>query len=105
MFSIETIYLLGSMAAVAAMAPQVKTLLTTRSSAELSLLSWCIWSGSQIIAFAYSISLGALPFIVISGVWVVYYLLIVTLIIRFRKSAKKVAEPATMTLGETKISL
>lgn len=86
---IEFIYLLASSAAIIAMAPQVKQLILTRRSNELSLPSWCIWCISQMTAVAYGISLHAVPYIVINGIWLAYYLVMVFLIIKYRRQPRE----------------
>lgn len=92
-FHIEIIYLLASTGAIIAMAPQVKKLLVTRRSNELSLPSWCVWCMSQMTAVAYGISLRATAYIVINVIWLLYYVTMTCLIIKYRqRSEELVAE-------------
>lgn len=84
MVTIEFAYLLSSSIAVLAMAPQVKKLITAGRSDELSLISWLVWTGGQVVGLVYSISVHLMPFIIIGSIWVAYYVAMVCLIIWFR---------------------
>lgn len=88
MITLELAYILASGISVLAMAPQVKKLITARSSDELSLVSWLVWMGAQVITLAYSISLKVVPFIIIGSFWVLYYVTIVCMIIWYRYKSR-----------------
>ena len=96
MVTIELAYLMASTVAIIAMAPQVKQLLITKQSDEFSLFSWMAWTFSQFIALLYGVSHGALPYIIVNSIWLLYYLVMVVMIIRYRKtdSAQFITEPA-----------
>ena len=81
---IELAYLIASLASIGAMAPQIRQLLVTKQTDELSLLSWTIWAVAQVIATIYAISIHALPFIIMSSTWLLYYLCMVGLILYYR---------------------
>ena len=95
---IEFIYITASLASVCAMAPQVKQVLITKRTDELSLTSWVIWAVAQAGTTIYALSVNAPPFIVISSVWALYYAAMVTLILHYRRTGPAlltVAIPAT----------
>lgn len=82
---IEFIYLLASGTAIAAMAPQVKQLLVHKDVSSLSLTSWVIWTVAQAIATVYGISIGALPYVIISSIWLTYYGSVVGIILYYQR--------------------
>jgi uncharacterized protein with PQ loop repeat len=82
---IEIAYLVASAVAVIAMAPQIKQLLLTKESDELSITTWAMWTLYQAIALAYSMALYIIPYIVVNLIWVTFYATIVCLIIKYRK--------------------
>lgn len=103
MLKIELLYLIASTVAIVAMAPQVRQLFVTRDSRELHLPSWCIWSMNQLVAILYGISLQATPYIVINSIWFVYYLIMVALIIKYRKAKNAPFEGSNLEAIEIKV--
>ncbi len=98
---IEFIYISASLASICAMAPQVKQVLVTKRTDELSLTSWVIWAIAQAGTTVYALSVNALPFIVISGVWSLYYAAMVTMILHYRRQQRVPLTAATpVTTGE-----
>ena len=81
---IEIAYIIASVASIGAMAPQIRQLLITKKTDELSLLSWTIWAAAQLIATVYAISIHALPFIIMSSMWLFYYACVVSIILYYR---------------------
>ena len=86
MHFIELTYLIASVAAVIAMAPQIKTLLVTKQSDELNLSTWMVWASYQVVALMYSISLGAIPYLIANIAWLMFYAVMLTLIVKYRKN-------------------
>lgn len=84
--TIELIYLAASSVAIIAMAPQVKQLFVTKRSDEFSLASWLAWTCSQGVAILYGLSLGALPYVIINSIWFSYYLVMVAMIMYYRRA-------------------
>lgn len=82
---IEIIYLSSSAVAVLAMAPQIKQLLVTKQTDELNLNSWLAWLGNQVVALFYAISIHAVPYIIINFAWIAFYLIMIYLIIKYKK--------------------
>jgi len=87
---IELIYLTASLIAIVAVVPQIKKLLVTKQSDELSLGTWTAWTACQGVALLYAISIHAVAYIVVNILWIVFYAVMVFLIIRYRN---KVPEP------------
>lgn len=83
--TIEFVYFAASTVAVIAMAPQIKQLIVTKRSDEFNLGSWSVWGFSQFIALMYGISLGALPYIIVNTIWLVYYATMVGFILHYRR--------------------
>ncbi len=86
MHIIETLYLLASFVSILAMAPQIKQLFVTKRSDELSLTTWLVWSSYQCIALAYAIALHLVIYSIVNVSWVLFYGVMITMIIRYRKN-------------------
>lgn len=81
---IQLAYLVATFASVASGLPQIKQLLITKQSDELSLKTWISWTTCQCVALLYAISLGAIPYIIANVAWIIFYLYMVFLIIKYR---------------------
>ncbi len=86
---IEITYLIASIVAIIAMAPQIKLLLMTKQSEELSLATWITWTAYQATALVYAISLHVVPYIAVNTAWILFYGIMLTLIVRYRKNSPK----------------
>lgn len=84
--TIELLYLIAMTAAVAASGPQIRQLLITKQSDELSLSTWTIWLLTQCVATTYAISISSIPYAIASTCWLLFYLVMVMLIIRYRRT-------------------
>lgn len=82
---IEIIYLVSSVASVLAMVPQVKRLILTKQSDELSLGTWATWGCCQLVSLLYAISLNVRAYIIVNVAWISFYSLMVFLIVKYRK--------------------
>lgn len=100
MHLIEITYLLASTASIVAMAPQVRRLLITKQSDELSLFTWLIWTVYQLISLIYSIAIHAIPFLVANVVWLTFYIVMVMLIIKYRS---KILEPVNQEVEDRSV--
>ena len=78
------IYMLGTAAAIIAGIPQLRKLITTKQADEFSIPTWLIWLLSQITALSYAISMHDLLFISVSAVWFGFYVIMVSLIFKYR---------------------
>lgn len=90
---IEFIYIVASLASICAMAPQVKRVLVTKRTDELSLASWTTWAIAQAGTTAYATSINALLFVIISSTWLLYYASMATLIVHYRRRSIRRAKP------------
>jgi hypothetical protein len=95
MHIIEITYLALSVASVIAMVTQVKRLLITKQSDELSLATWVMWATYQASALVYSISLHAVAWLATNIAWVSFYVIMLALIIKYRKKAATVTVQAS----------
>lgn len=82
---IQTAYLISSSIGVLAMIPQIKQLVTTKQSDELSLTTWTTWGCCQVMSFVYAISIHATAYIIVNVAWISFYITMATLIIKYRK--------------------
>jgi len=82
---IQIAYIIASFIAVAATIPQVKQLLATKESDELNLTSWSTWTAYQVVATIYGISISAWLYVVVSTAWIIFYVTMLTLIVRYRR--------------------
>jgi uncharacterized protein with PQ loop repeat len=78
--------LLGGLASVLAAIPQLIKLISLKHSTEFNLFSWTIWLFYQAISVAYSFNIKAYVYVVINSLWVTFYLTMVALIVKYRKS-------------------
>lgn len=82
---IEVVYLMTSVVAIVAMAPQLRQIVVHKKADSFSLSSWIIWMVAQGVATIYGITIGAAPYVIISSIWFAYYTSVVTMIIYFRR--------------------
>ena len=83
---IELLYILSSTVAIASSAPQILQLLRTKKSEELSRATWSMWLTTQFFNLAYMTHLGNPLLIAFSPAWLSFYVIIMTLIIRYRRT-------------------
>lgn len=83
--SIQTIYLISASVGILAMLPQLRKLIRVKQSDGLSLTTWSTWAVCQTVSFMYAMSIGATAYVYVSSVWIGFYLVMVFLIIKYRK--------------------
>lgn len=88
---ILTAYLISASIGVLAMIPQIKQLVATKQSDELSLTTWVTWGCCQVMSFMYAISIHATAYVIVNIAWISFYITMVTLIIRYRKRRSLIA--------------
>lgn len=84
MQTLEIVYLTAAVGSVLAMAPQIRQLWITKQSDELNLVTWIMWSITQCVALVYSLAIGAIPYFVVNVAWIIFYIVMITLIIKYR---------------------
>ena len=83
-YLVEIVYITGAFIALCAGASQLRQLLVTKASDELSLPTWLTWLGTQCTALLYTVSIGNTLMVIVNCAWITFYLFMVILIVRFR---------------------
>lgn len=81
---IHILYIIASIAGIAAGIPQLRKLITTKQSDEFSLTTWLTWGGVQCVSLLYALEVKATLYVAICAVWIVFYAIIIALIIKYR---------------------
>ncbi len=74
----------GGVISVAATIPQALMLVKVKRSDELSLPSWVIWFGYQLVSVVYSYSIKAYLYVAINAMWAIFYAVMIYLIVKYR---------------------
>lgn len=80
----------GGVVSVAATIPQALMLVKVKRSDELSLPSWVIWFGYQLISVAYSFTIYAYLYVAINAMWAIFYAVMIFLIVKYRRQPAEV---------------
>lgn len=86
MAPIYILYTIASIVGIAAGIPQLRKLIATKQSDEFSLATWLTWGGVQCVSLLYALEIKATLYAVICVVWIIFYAVIITLIIKYRPS-------------------
>ena len=81
---IELLYICSTTIAVLASIPQIRQLLITRCSDELSLTTWVLWLCTQFVSLTYAISIANILLACVNVTWIIFYITMVALIVRYR---------------------
>ena len=78
------------LAAVAVLAsyPTLKALYDSKDSSSLSLISWVIWALYDIVSLVYSVTIKAYIYTAVNACWMVFYLAIIVMIIKYRRTVE-----------------
>lgn len=82
---IHILYILGSIVAISAGVPQLRKLIATKQSDEFSLATWGLWAAMQSISLVYAIEVKDTLYAVMSVAWILFYLAIIALILKYRQ--------------------
>ena len=82
---IETLFILVSIIAVSAGGSQIYRLLKVGRSDELSVSTWSLWLGTQVIQLVYMVSLQQPVLVAVSSLWTGLYVAMVGLILYYRR--------------------
>lgn len=93
MHFIEAIYIVAAIIALSAGIPQLRQLLITKASDELSLATWCTWFVTQCTTLIYVTVLGNVLMMAVNLAWVGFYAAMVGMIIYYRRREPLSAEP------------
>ena len=89
---IEIAYIAAALVSISAGAPQIRQLMVAKASDELSLPTWCIWLGTQLVTLAYVISIGNILMTLVAMAWISFYITMVSLIIHYRRRPGPILE-------------
>ena len=75
------------LAAVAVLAsyPTLKALYDTKDSSSLSLFSWVMWALYDVVSLLYSLTIHAYIYTYVNIGWLIFYLAIIVMIIKYRR--------------------
>ena len=93
MHIVAFIYLITTFGSIFTAFPQIKQLRKMKNSDEFNIFSWTAWSIGQVTALIYSITIHSIPFIIVNIGWVTYYVIIMSLIFKYRKGSNIVLVP------------
>ena len=83
---IEILYVIAAAIALCAFVPQLHQLIRVKASDELNLSTWVMWSSTQAVSLAYTISISNVLLIVVNALWVGFYLAMVVMILYYRRN-------------------
>lgn len=86
---------ISALIALGAGIPQMIKLIKTKNSDEFNLGTWGMWVGTQTVSTAYAISIGDGLLMAINSAWVLFYLAMAFLIIKY--SPRKFRKTASVT--------
>ncbi len=89
MHFIEALYFSAALFGIGACVPQLRQLVKSRASDELSVASWSIWLATQSVTLVYVASIGNLLMTAVNVVWVSFYATMVVLIVKYRQPARE----------------
>ena len=84
MTPLEYFYTFAVATSVFASLPQVRKLITTRRSDELSVVTWVTWLIAQMISLAYALSIHNRILVIVNFAWICFYSVMLFLIIYYR---------------------
>lgn len=79
------LYIIASIAGIAAGIPQLLKLISTKQSDEFSLTTWLTWGGVQCVSLLYALEVKATLYVVICAIWIVFYAIMIALIVKYRQ--------------------
>lgn len=82
----EILYMTSTAVALIACIPQMRQLIATKCSDEFSLTTWTMWIFTQGISLMYVLSLKQMLLVLASGLWTMFYIIMVSLILYYRRS-------------------
>lgn len=96
---IEIIFLIVQSATLFASMPQVVRLVKMKQSDELSIFTWSIWLVSQSVSLVYVLSINNIPLIIVNAAWVIFYIVMMVLILKYKTSSREIAAESTSTIS------
>lgn len=96
----EILYTCSTTVAVIASVPQVRQLIISKRSDELSVPTWSLWLATQVVSLTYMISIRERLLIIVSSIWLVFYVIMMALIMYYRRNPGGPAPRQSMQLQE-----
>ncbi len=87
---IELIYIGTTFASVLMSLPQLRQLWRIKNSDEFSLSSWIAWLIAQLSSLVYAIAIKSTPYLIVNALWLSFYVMMILLIIKYRKGSQLV---------------
>lgn len=100
MTALQIIYTISTCIALLASFPQIQQLLTTKRSDELSMTTWALWFCTQFVTLAYVSSIGDMLLVAFASVWLVFYVVMISLIYYYRRHPAPVPAAEEITPRE-----
>lgn len=85
---------ISALIALGAGIPQMIKLIKTKNSDEFNLATWGMWVGTQAVSTAYAVSIGDGLLMAINAAWVLFYLAMASLIIKY--SPRRLRRPVAL---------
>lgn len=89
---IRVLFICSTALAMSATVPQLMKLVRVKSSREISLQSYGMWSGTQSVTVLYALTIGDIVLAISSAVWLTFYVIMTSLIIYYRRPSRILAE-------------
>ena len=87
----EILYMISTSVSLLSSIPQARQLVVTKRSDELSLTTWIVWLGTQLVSFMYAISIAQTALIFANIGWITFYAVMVGLILYYRRPSHMLA--------------
>ncbi len=86
MTTLQIIYSISTSIAILASLPQIRQLLVTKRSEELNITTWSLWLCTQFVTLSYMVSIRDHLLIAVSTIWLVFYVIMISLILYYRRN-------------------
>lgn len=103
MLVLQTLLILSALVALGAGIPQMIKLIKTKNSDEFNLGTWTMWIATQSVSTAYAISIGDVLLMSINAAWVLFYLTMSVLIIKY--SPQRITKKAVLVQQEVQVEV
>lgn len=98
MLILSILLTISALVALAAGIPQMVKLIKTKNSDEFNLSTWTMWVATQSVSTAYAISIGDYLLMTINAAWVLFYLVMASLIIKY--SPRRIGKAAVVPVAQ-----
>ena len=86
MTALQIIYTISTCIALLASFPQIRQLMVSKRSDELSITPWVLWLCTQFVSLAYVMSIRDTLLITFASIWLVFYVIMISLILYYRRN-------------------